>query len=107
MSSRRVQRDHAPELELIYHLRNGVAYGNTFKITKSGLNRLARYPAYNRGLDGRGNAFHISANLNGQPVLFDFMATADVIDLLMTAGERLRDLERGIPGPGVCTSIFG
>jgi hypothetical protein len=26
--------DHAPELELLYHLRNGVAYGNVFKTLK-------------------------------------------------------------------------
>lgn len=99
--------DHGPEVELIYHLRNGVAHGNTFNMTRSGLTRLARHPAYNRGFNGRGRAFRINPNLNGQSVLFNFMAAADVIDLLTMAGERLRDLERGILGPGVCTSIFG
>jgi hypothetical protein len=99
--------DHGPELELIYHLRNGVAHGNVFNITPAGLTRLAQYPAYNRVLDGREKVFYISPSLNGQPVLFDFMAAADVIDLLTMAAERLKDLERGILGPGVCTSIFG
>jgi hypothetical protein len=98
--------NHGPELELIYHLRNGIAHGNIFNINKSGLKRLAKYPAYVRVLDGRGEVFHISPSENGQPVLFDFMAAADVIDLLTMAAERLKDLERGILGPED-TSIFG
>ena len=44
---------------------------------------------------------------NRQAILFDFMAAADVIDLLIMAAERLKDLERGILGSGVYTSIFG
>jgi hypothetical protein len=40
--------DRAPILELVYHLRNGVAHGNRFNITKSGQERLAQYPAHNR-----------------------------------------------------------
>src|SRR5690348_2437283 len=38
--------DHAPELELVRHLRNGVAHGNRFNITN--IDRLAKYPAHNR-----------------------------------------------------------
>jgi len=99
--------DHGPELELIYHLRNGVAHGNAFNLTKAGKSRLKRYPAYNRPLRRREEVFHIVPTLGGQPVLFDFMAAADVVDLLITAAERLKDLERGILGPGVYTSVFG
>jgi hypothetical protein len=100
--------DHGPELELIYHMRNGIAHGNRFNFTASGLRRLARYPAFNRVLDGRGEVFRVDATqLKGQPILFDFMAAADVVDLLILAAERLKDLERGILGPGVNTSIFG
>lgn len=99
--------NHGPELELIYHLRNGIAHGNIFNMTANGLKRLAKYPAYVRVLDRRGEVFRISPSQNGQPVLFDFMAAADVIDLLTMAAERLKDLERGILGPGVQTSIFG
>ncbi|MEX3949462.1 hypothetical protein AB4Y40_17140 [Paraburkholderia sp. EG287B] len=40
--------DHAPILELVYHLRNGVAHGNRFNITYSGKRRLARHDAHNR-----------------------------------------------------------
>jgi hypothetical protein len=97
----------APELELIYHLRNGIAHGNIFTFKKRGLKRLAQYPAYNRVMDGRGQVFHVSSSLEGQRVLFDFMAAGDVVDLLVMAAERLKDLERGILGPGVSTSIFG
>ena len=32
--------DHAPALELVYHLRNGIAHGNRFNFTASGLERL-------------------------------------------------------------------
>ena len=40
--------DHAPELELVYHLRNGIAHGNRFTFTTHGRERLAKYPADNR-----------------------------------------------------------
>lgn len=39
--------DHAPILELAYHLRNGIAHGNTFNITSDGKKRLAKHPAHN------------------------------------------------------------
>jgi hypothetical protein len=34
--------DHSPELELIYHLRNGVAHGNRFTFTKAGKGMVGR-----------------------------------------------------------------
>jgi hypothetical protein len=37
--------DRAPELELIYHLRNAVAHGNHFHFDQKTLRRLAKYPA--------------------------------------------------------------
>ena len=40
--------DNAPELELVYHLRNGIAHGNEFRLTPPGLRRLAQHPAHNR-----------------------------------------------------------
>src|SRR5262249_35231234 len=40
--------DHAPVLELVYHLRNGVAHGNRFTFNNSGRKRLAEYPAHSR-----------------------------------------------------------
>ncbi|APZ99103.1 hypothetical protein BWQ93_11825 [Sphingopyxis sp. QXT-31] len=98
--------DHQPEFELLYHVRNAVAHGNRFHITEAGKKRLEKYPAYLRFYDGS-DRFQLSPDLDHQRILFDFMQAGDVADLLSLVGERLRDLERGILGPGVNTSIFG
>ncbi|TDG01915.1 hypothetical protein E1N52_42505 [Paraburkholderia guartelaensis] len=78
--------DHAPILELVYHLRNGVAHGNRFNITYSGKRRLARHDAHNRQAAVKsplGTVYEITHALTG-PVLFDFIGAADVIDLLQS-----------------------
>jgi hypothetical protein len=78
--------DHAPELELLRHLRNGVAHGNTFRIN---LKLLAKFPAHNRLAWVRSDSkaeFEITPNLQNQPVLFDFMGPGDIINLLMSVG---------------------
>jgi hypothetical protein len=78
--------DHAPVLELVYHLRNGVAHGNQFNVTESGKKRLKKYPAHNKNAVVRspaGTVYEISATVGG-PVLFDFIGPADVIDLLQS-----------------------
>ena len=83
--------DHAPELELVYHLRNGIAHGNHFNFTSPGLKRLKDYPAHNRDAFFRGpnsTIFEITPALDGQPVLFDFMDAGDVVDLLASVGLR-------------------
>jgi hypothetical protein len=79
--------DHAPVLELVYHLRNGVAHGNRFNLTESGKKRLNKYPAHNGSAAVRsptGTVFDVTAALNGQPVLFDFIGPADIIDVLQS-----------------------
>jgi hypothetical protein len=40
--------DHAPILELVYHLRNGVADSKRFNITPASRNRVVKYEAHNR-----------------------------------------------------------
>ena len=40
--------DQAPILELVYHLRNGIAHGNQFCIDSRGKQRLVKHPAHNR-----------------------------------------------------------
>lgn len=78
--------DHAPILELVYHLRNGVAHGNRFNIDHRGQARLAKHEAHNRNAPVRspaGTVFEITPTLAG-PVLFDYMGAADVIDLLQS-----------------------
>ena len=83
--------DQKPILELVYHLRNGVAHGNKFNITPAGKARLALKEAHNRDAIVRsplGTVYEINANLTGQ-VLFDFMGAADVIDLLQSVERHL------------------
>jgi len=87
--------DHAPELELVYHLRNGIAHGNHFDIRNR--KRLAKYPAHNRDASFRNTIFEITPKLNGKPVLFDFMEAGDVLDLLFSVGIRLEQIARGEP----------
>jgi hypothetical protein len=90
--------DHAPELELLYHVRNGVAHGNLFHLTDSGKRRLIRYPAHNRPAWVKSDTkalFEITENLDGQAVLFDFMGPGDVLDLLMSIGLYLTRMGNG------------
>ena len=84
--------DHAPALELVYHLRNGIAHGNRFNFTASGLERLKQYPAHNREAWFRKMIFEIVPALNEQAVLFEFMGAGDVLDLLSSVGAQLKDL---------------
>lgn len=86
--------DHGPDVELLYHLRNGVAHGNRFNITKRGQERLAKWPANNKSAHVRvpGSDFEIGSHLNGQQVLFEFMGPGDVLDLLMSIGVRFMRL---------------
>lgn len=75
-----------PSLEMIYHLRNGVAHGNKFNITGSGEKYLAKCPAHTRDSVARGSVvYEITPNLNGLTVLFDFMGVADIVDVLQSA----------------------
>jgi hypothetical protein len=79
--------DHAPILEMVYHLRNGIAHGNVFHFDKHGLDRLQKHPAHNKmaGVMSSTKAeFEIVASLHGKPVLFDFMGPGDVLDLLQS-----------------------
>jgi hypothetical protein len=95
--------DHAPELELVYHLRNGVAHGNRFRFTDPGRKRLAKHPAHNRDCYTHG-IFEITPALDGTPVLFDFMEAGDVLDLLFAVASHLDELERrASPQPVVVT----
>lgn len=77
--------DRAPHLELVRHLRNGIAHGNRFRIDKPG--KLTKYPANNFQAPNRspaGTSFEITSAVQGQPVLFDFMGPADCVDLFMS-----------------------
>jgi hypothetical protein len=95
--------DHAPELELVYHLRNGIAHGNRFKFTDRGRKRLAEYPAHNRA-SYRHSIFEITPALDGQPVLFNFMEAGDALDLLFSVAQHLDEIRlRALAQPVVVT----
>ena len=76
--------DRSPLLELVRHLRNGVAHGNRFRIDRP--DRLSAYPAHNKDSPIRGwdtRIFEITRELDGQPVLFDFMEPGDIAEHLL------------------------
>jgi hypothetical protein len=71
-----------PLFELVRHLRNGVAHGGTFNIERP--ESLRKFPAHNRQALIKTTVFEIKPDLDGRPVLFEFMDAADVLDLLMS-----------------------
>lgn len=84
--------DRAPVLEMVRHLRNGVAHGNRFTIRNPA--ELATWPAHTRHAVCRGDeVFEITPALAGSPVLFEFMGLGDVLDLLISVGTHLRRLD--------------
>ena len=90
--------DRAPELELLRHLRNGIAHGNRFDIRDP--QKLKSFPAHNRLAWIRGDkktVFEISPALDGQAVLFDYLGAGDVLDLLMSVGIYLIRMGNGDP----------
>lgn len=74
--------DRAPELEVVRHLRNGVAHGNRFRIDSSA--QLSKYPAHNKLAWVKGTEFEISPSLNGRQVLYEALGPGDILDLLMS-----------------------
>jgi hypothetical protein len=93
--------EHAPELELVYHLRNGIAHGNRFNITSRGRDRLREYPAHNRLAWVQSDTkavFEITISaVQGQPVLYDFMGAGDVLDIFLSVHIYLERLSNGDP----------
>lgn len=95
--------DKRPDLELLRHLRNGIAHGNRFRLRRGEPLR----PAYFTGPVGlfpdgvtttaSRMKFEISLAVDGQPVLFDFMGAGDICDLLMFISWRLIRLGNGDP----------
>jgi hypothetical protein len=76
---------------MVRHLRNGVAHGNRFTLRKP--EELARWPAHTRDASCQTTTpFETTLQLDGQPVLFDFVATGDVLDILISVGTHLREL---------------
>lgn len=85
--------DRAPEFELVRHLRNGIAHGNTFRIDS--VKNLIEFPAHNIFAAVRSDThadFIVDESIQGLPVLFDFMGEGDILDLLLSVGLRLIQL---------------
>ena len=78
--------DKGPDLELLRHLRNGVAHGNMFHFLHGEPRRPAKY-----------KEFEVTAALEGQPVLFDFMEPGDILVLLQRISVRLIRIANGDP----------
>jgi hypothetical protein len=79
--------DRAPELELLRHLRNGIAHGNRFRLDNPA--NLQKFPAHNKLAWVRSETkaeFEITEQLQNKEVLFDFIGPGDVLDLLMSVG---------------------
>ena len=74
--------DKTPELEFFRHLRNGISHGNKFN--------LVRYNEPKR--PARFKGFEVTAALEGQPVLFEFISTGDLFDLFDHVKAHLRAL---------------
>lgn len=90
--------DRAPELELVRHLRNGIAHGNRFRIDN--LASLLKYPAHNRLAWVRGDKktlFEITPSIQGQKVLFDYAGPGDILDVLMSVSLYLVRMGNGDP----------
>jgi hypothetical protein len=84
-------KHQVPLLELLRHLRNGIAHGNKFDFGKGKqrqkrLERLKQQPAHNKKAQMKTAEFQIEESLEGQPVLFHFMKPGDILDLLQSVG---------------------
>ena len=86
--------DKSPLLELIRHLRNGVAHGNRFKIDDPA--RLTKYPAHNKDAIAKPTTtYEITPVLQGREVLFDFIDQNDLVNLFYSVGFYLDQLSSG------------
>ena len=88
--------DHGPDLELIRHLRNGVAHGNRFKLMKGEPRRQAfffgppgRFLPDRTIVEGDVPHFRIDSAVHRAPVLFEFMGPGDLDDLFQFVSLRL------------------
>jgi hypothetical protein len=98
--------DRGPDLELLRHLRNGLAHGNRFNLRRGEPVRPAHFTGPDQRIlpnragvtaAGAPTFFEVTHALDGQSVLFDFMGAGDVHDLLMFVGWRLRRIANGDP----------
>lgn len=88
--------DRAPELELVRHLRNGVAHGNRFNIQHAV--QLTTHPANNFDAWVKTSPLlEVTPAAHGRTVLFDFVAPADVVGVLQGVAAYLIRMGTGEP----------
>jgi hypothetical protein len=91
---------HAPEAELVRHLRNGIAHKNRFSFHPAVIDSssgLLKHSAHNRryqiALSMR--EYVIDTNLKGSSVLFDYGGPAVILDILTVLGWHLTRSAQG------------
>ena len=92
--------DRAPVLEMVRHLRNGIAHGNRFTLRNP--DELKKWPAHTRGAACHySEPFEVTPDLDGTEVLFDFMGPGDILDLLISVASHLKRLSgpQAVPNP--------
>ena len=83
--------DRAPVLEMVRHLRNGIAHGNRFTLRNP--DELTKWPAHTRQASCQfSEPFEVTPQLHGSAVLFDYMGPGDVLDLLTSVSTHLQHL---------------
>jgi hypothetical protein len=82
--------DRSPPLELVRHLRNGVAHGNRFEIRNP--TALSQFPANNHAIPSNvlhPDEFEITPALHGTRVLFDYIGAVSLGNLFDTLSHYL------------------
>ena len=87
--------DKSPIIELLRHLRNGIAHGNKFNIGFP--EKLLKFPAHDKVAKNHNPVnFEITPELDGTNVLFDFMEPGDILNVFHQVGFHLKDLAYGM-----------
>jgi hypothetical protein len=95
---------HAPEAEMIRHLRNGIAHGNRFSFHQSvvdGATGKLKYPANIFRYAARQNMprHEIDVELQGTEVLWTWGGPDAIIDCLTVIGVHLWNIGHSLPLP--------
>ncbi|MGO9546752.1 MAG: hypothetical protein ACLPPF_18395 [Rhodomicrobium sp.] len=95
---------HAPEAEIIRHLRNGVAHGNRFEFHDTVIRKTTgklKHPAniFRYAARQQMPMHEIETNLQGTEVLFVWGGPDAIVDCLTVLGIHLWNVGHGIPTP--------
>jgi hypothetical protein len=82
--------DRLPLLELVRHVRNGLAHGNSFDIRGDTIDRIHAHNRNAQVKSEKGTVFEVVKSDNDKPVLLDFMLAGDALDLLQSVAIAFR-----------------